>query len=331
MTIKHLVLCGGGPVGLVSYGVLKELTYRNILNYENIKSVYGTSIGSFIGLIYILNMNWEWIDDYLIKRPWDKMINFTSYDYLNIMYNKGLVDEELIIQIVQPLLLAKDLDIDITLEEFYNITKIDFHIFTSNLNKFCKVDLNHISYPSLKLYQALTMSCSIPVIIKPPYYNNEYYLDGGIFCNSPLNDCYNNEKCKKDEIFAIIHDKREPIDLDNPYYKNEINNDKDSNINKLNENTNLFDFFIIILKTIFNKIILFENENLMDISNNINVCVSRNSFDFKYWKYVFSNINERKHLINIGKIEVEKFIKNKDEITFNKNTEIIDVSNNIIE
>tara|TARA_B100001093_G_scaffold497974_1_gene545523 strand:- start:3104 stop:4063 length:960 start_codon:yes stop_codon:yes gene_type:complete len=318
MTIKHLVLCGGGPVGLVTYGVLKELTISKIIKYENIKSIYATSIGSFIALIYILNMNWEWIDDYLIKRPWDKMINFTSYDYLNVMYSKGLADEELIIEMVKPLLLAKDLDIDITMEEFYNITKIDLHLFTSNLNKFCKVDLNYKTYPSLKISQAIMMSSSIPVLIKPPYYNNEYYLDGGIFCNSPVNDCYNNEKCKKNEIFAIIHDKRYPIDENNEYYNN---NNLLSNTNNLTENTNLFDFLIIIIKTILNKIIIFENENLIEINNSINVCLSKNNFYFKYWKFVLSNQDERIHLINLGKIQVEKYIHNNN---------IFDTSNNYL-
>ena len=82
MTIEHIVLGAGGPVGLVSYGILRELTENNFIKYENIKSIYATSIGTFIGLIYILNIEWDWIDDYLIKRPWEQLLNFTSNDYL---------------------------------------------------------------------------------------------------------------------------------------------------------------------------------------------------------------------------------------------------------
>ena len=92
MTIKHIVLCGGGPVGLTSYGILRELTFQNIIDFKNIKSIYSTSIGSIIGVIYILNMDWEWMDDFLIKRPWINLINISSHDYLNLLTTKGLLD-----------------------------------------------------------------------------------------------------------------------------------------------------------------------------------------------------------------------------------------------
>ena len=320
MTIKHLVICGGGPVGLVNYGVLKELTNSNIISYENIKSIYATSIGSFIGLIYILNMDWDSTDDYLIKRPWDKLIDFSSYDYLNLMYSKGLADKDLIIEMIKPLLLAKDLNVDITLEELYNITQIEFHIFTTNLNKFCKVDLNYKTYPTLKLFEAIMMSSSIPILIQPPYYNNEYYLDGGIFSNCPVNECFNEQKCDKNEIFAIINDKRFPIDENNKFHNNS-NNDSNDDSNNLNENTNLFNFFVIILKTIFRKLMIIENENLIEINNNINVCLTKNNLDISYWKYVLTNKDERVYLLELGKSITLKFIEKNKEKNEEKNKE----------
>ena len=42
--IKHLVLCGGGPIGLVEYGALKYLTNNNIINHSTIESIYATSM-----------------------------------------------------------------------------------------------------------------------------------------------------------------------------------------------------------------------------------------------------------------------------------------------
>ena len=69
MTIKHIVLCGGGPIGIVSYGAIKELMINKIINYKDIKSIYSTSIGCFISLIILFNLNFEWIDDFIVKRP----------------------------------------------------------------------------------------------------------------------------------------------------------------------------------------------------------------------------------------------------------------------
>lgn len=305
MNIKHLVLSGGGPVGLVEYGILKDLSKKKIIKYENIKSIYATSIGGFMALIYILNFKWEWMDDYLIKRPWEKLINITSQDYINLFYNKGLLDKTFIIETIKPLLLAKDLNIDITLQELYNITKIDLHIFTCNLNKFCKVDLNYKTYPELKLWEALLMTAGIPILLQPLYYKQEYYLDGGIFATSPLNDCYQAEKCDKSEILAIINDKRNPIDLDNAFYKT---ND-DDNGEELKEDTNILNFFIYLLKTTVNKISFIENENSIIIDNIINVATHYYTIDIKYWNYVFSNSEERDYLIKLGIKQSEKFIE----------------------
>ena len=86
MTIKHIVLCGGGPVGLVSYGAIKKLINEKIIIYENIKSIYSTSVGCFISFIFLLNFNFEWIDDFIIKRPWENLLNFSSTDYLSLFY-----------------------------------------------------------------------------------------------------------------------------------------------------------------------------------------------------------------------------------------------------
>jgi beta-glucosidase len=85
MTIKHLILAGGGPIGFVEYGALKYLTTTNIINYNNIESIYAVSIGAFIGFIYILNLDWLWIDDFLIKRPWNKLVSFS---YTNLALSK---------------------------------------------------------------------------------------------------------------------------------------------------------------------------------------------------------------------------------------------------
>jgi predicted acylesterase/phospholipase RssA len=52
------------------------LNYSQWKNLENIKSIYGTSMGAIIGTILVLNYDWETIDDYLIKRPWNNIYKF---------------------------------------------------------------------------------------------------------------------------------------------------------------------------------------------------------------------------------------------------------------
>lgn len=177
------------------------------------------------------------------------------------------------------------------------------------------------------------MSSSIPIIIKPPYYNNEYYLDGGIFCNQPANECLFNENCLEDEIFCFVNDKRNPIDLSNNYYnniENKILNDDISN-NILNENTNIFSFLIFIVKTIFKKIMFIENENTYYFKNIINVALNEHTVDINYWYYVFSNKEERQYLIELGISQAKNYILKITNNTNTYNIKFNDISFNLID
>ena len=72
-TIKHLVISSGGPAGHMMYSILRTLNLKGVWDIKDIKSIYGSSIGSFIAIIIALRYDWEVMDDYLIKRPWEKI------------------------------------------------------------------------------------------------------------------------------------------------------------------------------------------------------------------------------------------------------------------
>ena len=72
-TIKHLVISSGGPAGHMMYSILRTLNLKGVWDIKDIKSIYGSSIGSFIAIIIALRYEWEVMDDYLIKRPWEKI------------------------------------------------------------------------------------------------------------------------------------------------------------------------------------------------------------------------------------------------------------------
>ena len=40
MTIEHIILPGGGPIGIYVFGALKRLNEINFWKIENIKSIY---------------------------------------------------------------------------------------------------------------------------------------------------------------------------------------------------------------------------------------------------------------------------------------------------
>ena len=74
--IKHLVVSSGGPAGHMMYSILRTLNLKGVWDIKDIRTIYGCSIGSFAAIIIALQYDWETMDDFLIKRPWEKI--FTS-------------------------------------------------------------------------------------------------------------------------------------------------------------------------------------------------------------------------------------------------------------
>lgn len=307
MVIKHLVLCGGGhPVGFVQIGALLELQNKKIIKYKNIKSIYSTSIGGYTAFMYMLNFKEDWIYDFIVERPWNKLIQYTSSDYLNLYYTKGLMNEETIIDILKPLFLAADLKLETTLQEFYDINYKEWHLITCKLNTFEFVDLSYKTHPDLTVIQAIIMSSAIPIIVKPPVYNGEIYFDGGIYSNNPINICLHNQKCKRSHVLAFINDKRKiECDISN----NMVEKTDISNNNIDNNNINIITYLLHIFKNIIYKFTCIELENLIQIKYIINVCIDKSSLNLEYWLYSFSNKDEREKLVSAGKKLANNFIK----------------------
>ena len=317
--IKHLVLSGGGPIGFVEYGALKYLTQKKFIEHKNIESIYAISIGGVIGLIYILNYDWEWMDDFLIKRPWNKLANFSYSSYINILYEKGLINKNVVISAFEPLFLAKNIPLNITLLEFYNLTKIEFNIFACCLDELNQKKFNYITTPNIELIDALYISLAIPIMFVPLYINNSFYLDGGILVGCPINQCIAEKQCEHDDIFCFMNNKSEPIDLSNSFYTKYVDNKKISN------DSNFFEYIFFLIKKFVAKVANVENDIVTYIKNNINTALSYNGLDKEYWIHVLNCQTEREHLINLGVLQGEKFLDKLEKL--NSNNELEDKSN----
>ena len=205
--IKHLVFSGGGPAGLITYGAAKYLAQNGVWSLANIQSIYGCSIGAYIGVCVSLGYEWEWLDDYIIKRPWNKVISITAQTILDAYDQKGLLGEKFLLESLKPLLEAKELKEQCTLKELYEFNHIDIHLYTTNINaeRLEKVDLSHTTHPDLSIIKALCMSTSYPIAFKPVCTEEGCFIDGGLLNNFPLNDCLEQTKCGEDEVLAFKH------------------------------------------------------------------------------------------------------------------------------
>ena len=307
MTIKHLILTGGGPIGFVEYGALKYLATTNIVNYNNIESIYAVSIGAFVGFIYILNLDWLWVDDFIIKRPWNKLVRFS---YTNLLYEKGIITRTDVVNALEPLFLTKNIPLSITLLEFYNLTKIEFNIYACNFTTLQQKKFNHITTPNIMLVDALYVSLAVPLIFAPLIIDDCFYLDGAIIQGCPINNCIAEKQCDHSEILCFINDKTNPIDLSNVYHNTVSTGTSTSTVSTNSNNINFFKYFYLLFNTWFMNISNIENEIIVHIKNSINVALIHNGANLKYWYYILNTDSERTHLIKLGTLQAKKFISN---------------------
>jgi len=237
----------------------------------------------------LLTDNWDILDDYILKRPWDKLININPTDLLNLWQKKGIFDENMIKEILKPFLQAKELDKNITLKEFYDKNKVDFFMYTTNINslELETVSLSYKTHPDLELYKAITMSSAFPIMFMPICDSSNCYIDGGLLNNFPLNDCINLNK-NLDEILGI-----------------KITSNKDS-INYINNETSLpIYLYNIIIKmyTLMNK-----NKSHTNLNNIVNCHIENNSFT--RWGDAVVDMTIRQEYINIGEESAKYFLNN---------------------
>ena len=288
--IKHIVINGGGPTGLISYGALKHLFKNNFVNIENIKSIYGTSIGGIFGTMISLKYDWDTLDDYLMKRPWEKVFSINPEDFFNLFYKKGLFSFNVVQEFLGTLLEAKDLSIDITLKEFYDYTNIDHHYFTVEADTLNRIDLSHKTHPTLSLIKALEMTTAFPIFCKPVFWENKCYIDGGLLDNYPVKLCIENEKCEKTEILGIR----------NKYSLNSKPN--------IQENMNLIEYLQLFLGNMITKL---QSENILEdfLPYEVKCFCDNNVTNYTEWVNYITDSNKRKELIFYGEECSDLFLK----------------------
>jgi NTE family protein len=259
-TIKHIVIPGGGGTGLIAYGAIKESHKQGLWNINNVETIYGTSIGAIFAVVLSLKYDWQILDDYLIKRPWHQVFDFNMQSIINSFQKQGIFDMLLIEEMFSPLFRGVDLPLSVTMREFHEWSKIELHLYTTELNDFKSVDISHKTHPDWRVIDAVYASAALPLLFAPLLKDGRYYIDGGIFLNYPLYPCIQNGT-NPDEILGIK--------------RKEILSQRD-----FSEKSTLFDYILLIFNKTMASIVLNTPINNIQIKNQIEIeCCSISMYE----------------------------------------------------
>jgi len=291
--IKHLVISGGSAWGFCAFGAIFEAITTGFLNISDLKSMYLTSVGSIVGVMYSLGISPIVLKDYLIKRPWETVCKKSRCSVLEIYDNKGVIQNTFFENMFSPLLKSVDLKEDSTMMDLFLFNGIEIHIYTTELNSFQLVDISYKTHPDWRIVDAIHCSCSIPFIFSPMIKERHCFLDGAFLLNYPISKCIEQVGENLDNILSISLGNKDPS--------------SPSTIQIVDEQSNIFDLFQLLLHHLtdfYTKQIEFENNSIkvpFEIKFYSQPC------SLEYCLNILYSKEERQSLIYNGINEMKKY------------------------
>jgi predicted acylesterase/phospholipase RssA len=294
MTIKHLVISGGANTGFVFFGILKQLLARSFLELDEIETIYATSVGSLTAVYFSLGYSVEDIESFVITRPWHHVFKLDFNTIVRAVQEGGLFNQIQFNQMINAMLLGKDLELDITLQEFHQVSKKELHFYTTSYGTFELVDLSYKTHPNWKLVDAIYASCSLPILFDPFMHQGQLYIDGGILKNYPLNKCL-EDGCDPENILGIFQSNKE-----------EEGEEENDNVLTPLFRYKLFDYIISLLTKIWSLIKLPRHEMEDLVLNQVPASCASDP-----WKIMeaFQSKEERIRLVHLGITAADRFLE----------------------
>lgn len=189
--VRHLVMSSGGVDGIIIYGAVKTLMNAGYFAVDELETIHAVSAGALIAVMLLLGYSTTDMDDYIVKRPWHRAMKDGDINLTDLLARKGLIDSKYIPELLRSLVEACDLITkpfdEITLHEFEEVVKTRLYMYTVNVNVFPMdvTELSAESHPDMPLAVALQMTCCIPMLFTPVFYEDGCYVDGGLVTKCP--------------------------------------------------------------------------------------------------------------------------------------------------
>ena len=200
MKIDTLILSGGGPSGVAYFGIFKALFEKNIINknLDGIKEVITTSVGIIPSIFFILRLPLEVGLRIIMNYNLNTLTDTDLITIDSILVDFGLFNNQGVSDLIGSILKNHLKKEDLTLQEFYEISKIKLTVKVFNVSRKQLEYISYENYPELSIRTLSQMTTAIPFFFKPIEYNKCSYVDGGLRGHFPI------EKCKSENYLGLF-------------------------------------------------------------------------------------------------------------------------------
>lgn len=301
---KALVFAGGGVNGFGILGCLRKL--KNLgFDFNQVKSYYGTSIGSLIATALACKGSIEYMENKINSYP---LLNLEDRDFIlvegiHLLRKFGIHETEGIDAFVGEILTELVGNKDITFKQLYEKTQIYLGITYLSINYGRTILADHIYEPDSLVRKTLVKSSSIPIFyeafIEGKGADKTIDVDGAIANNPPIYFC-RQHNIDPHEILAF--------NFISPNTKQLILNGSPGNAEEWTDSpTNIVNFlyrFVQILRN--HSFLLYSNPEDDILTVKINVAnIASTSFNL--------SLDEKQWLYNQGQLAIENYIEELTE------------------
>tara|TARA_A100001011_G_scaffold400160_1_gene512843 strand:- start:4723 stop:5610 length:888 start_codon:yes stop_codon:yes gene_type:complete len=188
-----VVLSGGSTTGFILLGALQHhYDQKHITN--NTINFIGTSVGSI--LTFLLCIGFTPIELMVSLCTHDFMSKLENINIMNMVNGNGATSWQPVHAELEKLTIDK-IGYLPTLLDIHSKFKKNFCCPTYNLTEGRVEYLSYNNYPQLPCLTAIRMSSNLPLVFEKFKYGNNFYIDGGIIDNFPVEFAQNLELSNK--------------------------------------------------------------------------------------------------------------------------------------
>lgn len=177
------LIIGSGGINIICYiGALNSI--NDYYPLTNFKYLTGCSAGSLMCMLINIGYTIDDIKELIIKININDFFNIKLINLLNI---GGFIDNSNIINLIKSTFITKNISIDITFQELYELTNITLTMNSVNQTLHKIEYFNYLNTPNMKVIDCVLMSINIPLLFPPIKYNNNLYVDGAVLDPYPIN------------------------------------------------------------------------------------------------------------------------------------------------
>jgi predicted acylesterase/phospholipase RssA len=181
MCYDTLVLSGASTKGIATLGSLQNLTDKGLLT--EIDKFVGTSAGAMI--CYLLAIGYSPIEIVVHICTNQLLEKMQHFNLVGMMHGSGATSFNIIQEHLEKMTIAK-IGYLPTMADIKNKLDKTLVIVTYNLTQNKTEYLSDETYPTLPCLSAIRMSCNLPLVFEKYKYGNDFYVDGGIADNFPI-------------------------------------------------------------------------------------------------------------------------------------------------